>query len=151
MMVNWFGFAAVCEQPGTPVQGKVDVAPVPAGPAAGRLAQRLLVARRRCRQPPPGRGVRVHPPCLWTGDGQAADVGRGIGCRRSTWTDPEVNAAIPFMRRLDELHARRGNCRAQTWPRLVHVIDAAVQKAIKATNRPAILREAQAQTAGLRL
>ncbi|MER3486474.1 MAG: ABC transporter substrate-binding protein, partial [Chloroflexota bacterium] len=31
MMVNWFGFAAVCEQPGCPVKGKVGVAPVPAG------------------------------------------------------------------------------------------------------------------------
>jgi multiple sugar transport system substrate-binding protein len=77
----------------------------------------------------------------------------GIGCRRSTWTDPGVNAAIPFMRRLDELHApARELPRSQTWPRLVHVIDAAVQQAINGdASTEAILREAQAQTAGMRL
>lgn len=35
MMVNWFGFAAVCEQPGSPTKGKVNVAPVPAGEGSG--------------------------------------------------------------------------------------------------------------------
>ena len=77
----------------------------------------------------------------------------GIGCRRSTWTDPEVNAAIPFMRRLDELHApARELPRSQTWPRLVQIIDAAVQKAIKGDDSTeAILREAQTLTAGMRL
>jgi multiple sugar transport system substrate-binding protein len=77
----------------------------------------------------------------------------GIGCRRSTWSDVEVNAAIPFMRRLDELHApARELPRSQTWPQLVQIIDAAVQKAITGDDSTeAILREAQAQTAGMRL
>ena len=48
---------------------------------------------------------------------------------------------------------RHGSCRARRrWPRLVHVIDAAVQKAITGdASTEAILREAQAQTAGMRL
>jgi multiple sugar transport system substrate-binding protein len=77
----------------------------------------------------------------------------GIGCRRSTWADPEVNAAIPFMRRLEELHAPAQELpRSQAWPRLVQVIDAAVQKAITGDESTAvILREVQAQTAGMRL
>jgi multiple sugar transport system substrate-binding protein len=77
----------------------------------------------------------------------------GIGCRRSTWTDAEVNAAIPFMRRLDELHApARELPRSQAWPQLVRIIDAAVQKAITGDESTGvILREAQAQTTGIRL
>ena len=77
----------------------------------------------------------------------------GIGCRRSTWADAEVNAAIPFMQRLDDLHApARELPRSQAWPRLVHIVDAAVQKAITGdAPTEAILREAQAQTVGMRL
>jgi multiple sugar transport system substrate-binding protein len=77
----------------------------------------------------------------------------GIGCRLSTWDDPEVNALIPFSRRLPELHANaRALPRSRDWPRLAHIIDAAVQEAI-ATDRPTaeILRAAQAQAAEIRL
>ena len=30
MMVNWFGFAARCDRTGSPLQGKVAIAPIPA-------------------------------------------------------------------------------------------------------------------------
>jgi multiple sugar transport system substrate-binding protein len=152
MMVNWFGFAAVCEQPGTPVQGKVDVAPVPAG-AGGRAVSLnvywLLAIGAGSRHQDEAYAFIRHA-C-----GPAMDklltLEGGIGCRRSTWTDQEVNAAIPFMRRLDELHApARELPRSETWPQLVHIIDAAVQKALKGDeSTAAILREAQAHADGL--
>jgi multiple sugar transport system substrate-binding protein len=154
MMVNWFGFAAVCEQPGTPVRGKVDVAPVPAGPGGRAVSLNVywLLAIGAGSDHQEEAYAFIHHAC-----GPAMDklltLEGGIGCRRSTWTDPEVNAAIPFMRRLDELHApARELPRSQAWPRLVRVIDAAVQKAIKGDeSTAAILREAQAQTTGMRL
>ena len=154
MMVNWFGFAAVCEQPGSPVKGKVDVAPVPAGPGGRAVSLNvywLLAVGAGSRHQDEAYAFIRHS-C-----GPAMDklltLEGGIGCRRSTWTDPEVNAAIPFMRRLGELHApARELPRSQAWPGLVQVIDAAVQKAIKGdVPTEAILREAQAQTAGMRL
>jgi multiple sugar transport system substrate-binding protein len=154
MMVNWFGFAAVCEQPGTPVRGKVDVAPVPAGPGGRAVSLNvywLLAVGAGSRHQDEAYAFIRHA-C-----GAAMDklltLEGGIGCRRSTWSDPEVNAAIPFMRRLDELHApARELPRSQTWPRLVQIIDAAVQKAIKSdASTEAILREAQTLTAGMRL
>jgi multiple sugar transport system substrate-binding protein len=154
MMVNWFGFAAVCEQPGTLVQGKVDVTPVPAGPSGRAVSLNvywLLAVGAGSRHQDEAYAFIRHS-C-----GPAMDklltLEGGIGCRRSTWTDPEVNAAIPFMRRLGELHApARELPRSQAWPRLVQVIDAAVQKAIKGdVPTEVILHEAQAQTAGMRL
>jgi len=154
MMLNWFGFAAVCEQPGTAVQGKVDVAPVPAGPGGQAVSLNvywLLAVGAGSRHQDEAYAFIRHA-C-----GPAMDklltLEGGIGCRRSTWTDPEVNAAIPFMRRLDELHApARELPRSRTWPRLVHVIDATVQQAIKSdASTEVILREAQARTAGMRL
>jgi multiple sugar transport system substrate-binding protein len=77
----------------------------------------------------------------------------GIGCRLSTWADPEVNAVIPFYHRLAELHrATRALPRSRNLPRLVHVIDQAVQRAIL-TDEPAgdILRQAQREAADIRL
>ena len=41
MMVNWFGFAALCEQPGSPIKGKTDVAPLPTD--SGEIGPSLLV------------------------------------------------------------------------------------------------------------
>jgi multiple sugar transport system substrate-binding protein len=154
MMVNWFGFAAVCEQPGSPVKGKVDVAPVPAGPGGRAVSLNvywLLAIGAGSRHQDEAYAFIRHA-C-----GPAMDklltLEGAIGCRRSTWTDPEVNAAIPFIRRLGELHApARELPRSQAWPRLVQVIDTAVQKAITGDEpTAAILREAQAQTAGMRL
>jgi multiple sugar transport system substrate-binding protein len=77
----------------------------------------------------------------------------GIGCRLSTWSDPEVNAAIPFYHRLAELHrATRALPRSRNLPQLVHVIDQAVQRAIL-TDEPtdAILQRAQQEAATIRL
>ncbi len=76
-----------------------------------------------------------------------------IGCRFSTWEDAEVNRAIPFYHRLAELHQyARELPRSQQLPRLAHVIDSAVQRAV-GTDAPTelILREAQAQAAAIRL
>ena len=154
MMVNWFGFAAVSQQPGSPVQGKVDVAPVPAGPGGQAVSLNvywLLAIGAGSRHQDEAYAFIRHA-C-----GPAMDklltLEGGIGCRRSTWTDPQVNATIPFMRRLDDLHApARELPRSQTWPQLVRIIDAAVQKAITGDEPTvSILREAQAQAAGMRL
>jgi len=47
-----------------------------------------------------------------------------IGCRRSTWSDTEVNAAIPFYHRIEHLHAHaREIPQRADWPRIAAVID----------------------------
>jgi multiple sugar transport system substrate-binding protein len=47
-----------------------------------------------------------------------------IGCRRSTWNDAEVNAAIPFYQRIEQLHANaREIPQRADWPRIAGIID----------------------------
>lgn len=154
MMVNWFGFAAVCEQPGCRVKGKVGIAPIPAGErgksvslsvywllaigSGSRHKEEALAFIRHCASPEMDK--------LTTLEG-------GIGCRLSTWNDPDVNAVIPFYHRLAELHRHtRELPRSRNLPKIAHIIDEAVQRAI-AIGQPSIdiLREAQRSALGIRL
>ncbi len=154
MMVNWFGFAALCEQPGSPVKGKVDVAPVPAGDGATSASLSVywllaIGAGSRHQEEAYAFLRHVASPAM----DKLTTLEGGIGCRLTTWHDPEVNAAVPFTHRLADLHAStRELPRSPELPRLVHVIDAAVQRALAGEEPTAtILKEAQAEAASIRL
>jgi len=154
MMVNWFGFAAVCELPGCPVKGKVDVAPLPAGEQAHSAALNvywLLCIGAGSRRAQEAYAFLRHV-CTPEMD-RLTTLEGAIGCRFSTWSDADVNRAIPFYHRLAELHQyTRELPRSQQLPQLAHVIDSAVQRAI-GTDTPTevILREAQREAAAIRL
>ncbi|MFL5758591.1 MAG: extracellular solute-binding protein [Thermomicrobiales bacterium] len=154
MMVNWFGFAAVCEQPSCPMKGKVAVASLPAGEAASSASLNvywLLCVGSGSRHKEEAFAFISHAssPEMDT----ITTLEGGIGCRLSTWRDPEVNAAIPFYHRLAELHEQtRELPRSRGLPRLVHIIDAAVQSAISGDEpTEEILRRAQSEAAEIRL
>jgi multiple sugar transport system substrate-binding protein len=114
MMVNWFGFAAMGDaDPASPVYRQVELTTLPGstpaslsvywllGIAAGSphadLAWRFL---RHCAQPANDRLLTL------TG---------AIGCRRSTWSDPEVLARWPYFAQMDALYAA-----AHELPRVAH-------------------------------
>jgi multiple sugar transport system substrate-binding protein len=150
MMVNWFGFAAVCELPGSPTRGLVEVATLPAGGQGASASLNVywllcVGAGSQVREQAYAFLQHVCSPAM----DKLTTLEGAIGCRRSTWADPEVNAAIPFYHRLDALHhTTRELPRSRNLPALVHVIDAAVQRAIT-TNDPTdqILHDAQAAAA----
>lgn len=154
MMVNWFGFAAVCEQPGCAVKGKTWVAPVPAGEggeSASLIVYWLLAVAAGSPHPNVAYAFARH--CATPEMDRLTTLEGGIGCRRSTWADPEVNALIPFYDRLAALHdGTRTLPRSRALPSLVHLIDAAVQAAIT-TDEPTavILQQAQVQASGITL
>jgi multiple sugar transport system substrate-binding protein len=55
----------------------------------------------------------------------------GIGCRRSTWLDPEVARLAPFFHRLAQLHENaRELPRRADWPDIAHRLDRLVVEAI---------------------
>ncbi len=154
LMVNWFGFAAAAEQPGSRVKGKVDVAPLPAG--AGAISASLnvywiLAIGAGSRHPKEAYAFLRHAasPAM----DKVTTMEGGIGCRYSTWDDGEVNAAIPFYHRLADLHrSTRDLPRSRELPRLIHIIDAAVQRAITSDEpTDSILRRAQQEAAEIRL
>jgi multiple sugar transport system substrate-binding protein len=132
MMVNWFGFASMSETiPESKVKGCVAVAPVPSGggpraslnaywvlgiPAGSTHREVAWKFLRHCASPEMDK--------LLTLEG-------GIGCRKSTWSDLEVNARIPFYHCLDELHEEaRELPRRSNWSDLAAVIDGMVQEAL---------------------
>jgi multiple sugar transport system substrate-binding protein len=69
----------------------------------------------------------------------------GIGCRKSTWSDAEVNRAIPFYRAMEQLHERaRELPRLSQWARIAAIIDKMMLGAISTgRDERGLLAEAQ--------
>lgn len=154
MMVNWFGFAAVCEQPGCPVKGKTGVTTLPGVegmPPASLIVYWLLAVAAGSPHPDVAYAFARH--CCTPAMDKLTTLEGGIGCRLSTWTDPEVNALIPFYSALPRLHEGAHTLpRSRNLPTLNHIIDEAVQAAIS-SDQPSksLLGRAQERTSGLRL
>ncbi len=133
MMVNWFGFAAMAESHrDSKVRGKVGVAPVPHAPGSSGTSLNIYWLLSI----PSG---AVHKETAWQYLRHCASAPMdklltlegGIGCRKSTWLDRDVNTVIPFYGRMEELHASaREMPRMPEWPQVAEIIDRMVLAAI---------------------
>ena len=66
----------------------------------------------------------------------------GIGCRKSTWKDEEINTLIPFYHKLEMLHENALTLpQTPIWPKVAELIDGAVLKAIETNISSAIILE----------
>ena len=142
MMINWFGFATMAQtSPDSAIQGKVDVAPIPyagKGCTASLNVYWILSIS----------GGSPHRHTAWqflchvqtSAMDKLTTTSGAIGCRRSTWNDAEVNAAIPFYHRIEQLHthAREIPQRAD-WPRIAAIIDKLVTAAATTETPIAVL------------
>lgn len=138
MMVNWFGFAAMCETLAeSVVKGRVAVAPLPSAP--GHAGASLNVYWLLCigsGSLHAGVAFDFLRHCASAESDKLLTLEGAIGCRKSTWHDPDVNRAIPVYRTLAEIHRL-----ARELPRLVHwsqvatVIDRLVTQVID-THKP---------------
>jgi multiple sugar transport system substrate-binding protein len=158
MMVNWFGFAAACEQPDSPVKGKVAIAELPSGTLGVEEATSVslsvywtLAIGSSSRHKDEAYAFLRHA-CSAEMD-KLTTLEGAIGCRLSTWSDPEVNTAIPFYHRLADLTpGARTLPRSRHFPALAHVIDEMVQQAISGSETSGELtRQAQVKAAHIRL
>jgi multiple sugar transport system substrate-binding protein len=153
MMINWFGFAAVCEtSKDSKVKGKVAIAPVP-------HAKGCKTASLNCYWllgVPSGSPHRqlaydfIRHAMSKTADKQRTLEGV-IGCRKSTWSDKEVLEAIPFYRQMETLQeTARELPRLTNWVELSGVIDRMALETIN-TDKPiaTIAAEAQQRADGL--
>jgi multiple sugar transport system substrate-binding protein len=149
IMANWFGFAAYGDTtPGSLIKGKIDVAPLPAGPdgssvslnvfwvlAIGSGSRNKALAwdfLRHCASAPMD--------LLTTTEG-------AIGVRKSTWQNAGVNAQIPYYHRLDWLHEHAREL--PLTPKLAaisHIVDDLLTEATTTdTPTAALLARAQAK------
>lgn len=138
MMVNWFGFASMCEViPESNVMGKVDITTIPSahGSASASLNVYWLYTI--------GSGSR-HKQVAYDFLRFAVDryndklltLEGGIGCRISTWNDGGINAIIPYYHKLEELHlVAKTLPQKSNWAQIAKIIDEVVLAAIN-TNAP---------------
>lgn len=107
MMVNWFGFAAYAHTAqDSAVRGNVAIATIPCEPP-GRTASLNVYWILSIAAGSPHREIAwqfLRHTLSPEGDKLTTTSG-AIGCRRSTWSDEEVNAAIPFYQSMPALHA----------------------------------------------
>jgi len=132
MMVNWFGFASMCEVLAeSAVKGKVDITTIPAtGVSSASLNVYWLYTI--------GSGSRhkdIAYDFLCYAVNEANDklltMEGGIGCRISTWKDKEVNEVIPYYYKLQQLHdVAKSLPQRQDWPQIAKIIDEVVLSAI---------------------
>ena len=151
MMANWFGFAALGDTwDASRVRGRVGIAPLPSGPGGGSVSLNvfwMLTMASGSRHKDLVWDFMRH--CATPAMDRLTTTEGAIGVRRSTWADAEVNRAVPYYHKLDELHAHARELPVH--PRLSemsHVIDAMMTEATT-TDRPTgdLLAAAQARLA----
>lgn len=151
LMVNWFGFAVHAHTSAdSAIRGKVDIADVPAKlgcqSASLNVYWILALASGSPHREVAWRFLRhTQSPAM----DMLTTTSGAIGCRKSTWTNPEVNASIPFYCRMESLHASaREIPHRADWPQIAEIIDSLMNAAIS-TSEPidALLRKADESTA----
>lgn len=147
MMINWFGFAAMCETiPESTVKSKVMIGEIPhaenATTASLSAYWTLSIASGSPHQNLAYRFLRF---CASASMDKMLTLEGAIGCRKSTWQDEEVNKIIPFYSKLEQLHSNaRELPRLPNWTEVASVIDALVLNTIN-TDKPIqeLLEQAQ--------
>ena len=133
MMVNWFGFASMCEvYEESKVKGKVDIDLLPHSEGnesaslnvywlytIGSGSKHKNLAYDFIRF-----AVNQENDKLLTLEG-------GIGCRISTWKDEEINEVIPYYHKLEMLHkVAKSLPQKSNWAQIAEIIDEAVLTAM---------------------
>jgi multiple sugar transport system substrate-binding protein len=154
MMVNWFGFAAACELPSSPVRGKVAIAKIPMG-AGGRTTS-LSVYWLLAIGSGSAHSEEAYRFLQWVASPEMDKVTTlegAIGCRLSTWNDPQVNEAVPHYKALGNLSKNaRTLPRSQQFPKLAHILDDVITKSLSTNESSAsLLIEAQVKASRLKL
>lgn len=144
MAINWFGFASMAEViDESKVKGKIDITSLPSDPGhktaslnvywlytigSGSKHKKLAYDFLRFATTP-------ESDKLLTTEG-------GIGCRKSTWKDAEINTLIPFYHKLEMLHENALTLpQTPIWPKVAELIDNTVLKAIETDIPSAVLLE----------
>ncbi|MFH6936665.1 extracellular solute-binding protein [Flavobacterium sp. FlaQc-30] len=144
MAINWFGFASMCEViDESKVKGKVDITELPFNAncktaslnvywlytiGTGSKNQQLAYDFLRF-------ATTAESDKLLTTEG-------GIGCRKSTWNDAEINKTIPYYHKLEMLHENALTLpQTPIWPKVTEFIDQMVLKAIETEIPSKILLE----------
>jgi multiple sugar transport system substrate-binding protein len=133
MMVNWFGFAAMSETiDASQVKGKTAIAAIPSENGRGISLNAYWVMGIAAGSPHHDVAWSFLAHCASASMDKLLTLEGGIGCRKSTWGDARVNAAIPYYHRLENLHENaRDLPRLMHWSSLAEVIDRMMRDVIE--------------------
>jgi len=133
MMINWFGFASVCEvDPASAVKGKVEVALIPAASVSKSASLNVYWLYTM------GSGSR-HKEIAYDfirfavneANDKLLTLEGGIGCRISTWKDAEINQIVPYYYKLEQLHENAKTLpQKSNWAEIAALIDEMVLNAL---------------------
>jgi multiple sugar transport system substrate-binding protein len=130
------------------VQGQVAIADIPhAGKVTTASLNVYWILSIAAGSPHQSHGWKFLSHVLTPQMDKLTTTSGAIGCRRSTWQDAEVNAAIPFYHRIEQLHANaREIPQCADWRRIASIIDKLVTETIT-SDAPisSLLRQADAE------
>ena len=133
MMVNWFGFASMCEViDESKVKGKVDIAELPCEQGCSSASLNVywlyVVGSGSSHKDIAYDFIRFATSA--TSD-KLLTLEGGIGCRKSTWVDAGVNAIIPYYQKLEQLHRSAHSLpQKSNWAQIAKIINDIVLQAI---------------------
>lgn len=148
MMVNWFGFAAMCETVECSLtKGCIDVCAVPRDARYPDLVSLNVYYTWSIGAKSPNKAIAYDfiRNCVTPENDVVLTCNGAIGCRLSTWFDERINATIPYYSRMEEIHRyARTLPRTPKWNSISTVIDQMVIDLIGSNESTAtILRRAQ--------
>jgi multiple sugar transport system substrate-binding protein len=138
MMVNWFGFGAMSETiADSRVKGRVNISTIPHAENGSATSLNIYwILSIAAGSPHRQTAYKFLRHCLSASMDKLLTMEGGIGCRRSTWNDTEVNRTIPFYSSLEGLHANaREVPRSAEWPQIASLIDGLMMSVIE-TDKP---------------
>lgn len=149
MMVNWFGFATMCQTiEESRVKDKVMIGPIPhEADSASASLNVYWILSIGAGSPHKELAYRFLRHCASAAMDKALTLEGAIGCRKSSWADAQVNQVIPFYSALETLHQNaRELPRLTNWTQIGAVIDELVLATIN-TQEPVrdLLGRAQAK------
>ncbi|MFZ0274649.1 MAG: extracellular solute-binding protein [Acidobacteriaceae bacterium] len=154
LMVNWFGFAARADRPGSPLEGRIAIAPLPAEP--GRRPASLSVfwtmgiAAGSKNKAAAWEFLRfIARPAI---DRARVDHGT-VGVQLATWRDPALQRRIPCYAAIEEISLGAMRLpRSRHLPAFAEVIDKVIVDALTGDDpSSAILERAQRELAHMNL
>lgn len=146
LMVNWFGFAARSDRPGSPLEGKVGIAPIPANRECASVSLSVFWTLGLARASQNKAAAWEFLRFLARPNVDLARAVYGtVPVRLSSWRNAELQKFVPCYGRIEEisLSARRLP-RTRSLPAFAEIVDLMVVEALT-TNEPSteILRRAQ--------
>ena len=146
MMVNWFGFAARCDRAGSPLRGRVAIAPIPAEEGNKPISLSVfwtlgIGSGSKHKQAAFDFLHFLTQPAL---DKEIVKHGT-VGVRLSTWRDLQIQKQVPAYTKIEEISTTaRRLPRSRNLPLFADVITDVATAALT-TNEPSaqILKKAQ--------